>query len=338
MLGEIAGHRRGPRHDEEERRMHASRSVIRVEDLIKTFGHVRALDGLDLDVAQGEVHGFLGPNGAGKTTTIRIVLGLMRAGGGRVELFGGDPWAEAAELHARLAYVPGDVALWSGLTGGQCLDVLGATHGGLPERRRAALIERFELDPSKRIRDYSKGNRQKVALIAALAADVDLLILDEPTSGLDPLMEQAFQDVVRERRADGCTVLLSSHILAEVEALADRVSIIRSGRTVTTGTLADLRRHTRTHIHAVTVDPPAGLRDAPGVADHRSTDVDGHVESRLTVDAAHLDAVIGMLHAARVDTLTVTPPSLDALFLRTYDASPSAADATDPAAEPGAPR
>ena len=306
--------------------MSASQPVIRTQGLTKTFGSVRALDGLDLEVAPGEVHGFLGPNGAGKSTTIRIVLGLMRASGGHVELFGGDPWRQAATLHERLAYVAGDVALWSGLTGGQCLDILGQTHGGLNEARRAALIERFDLDPTKRVRDYSKGNRQKVALVAALAADVDLLVLDEPTSGLDPLMERAFQEVLRERRQAGCTVLLSSHILGEVEALADRVSIIRRGRTVTTGTLADLRRHTRTHVHAVTLDAPAGLADAPGVADHVSERLDGHVDSRFTIDAEHLDPVVGLLHAARIHTLTVTPPSLDALFLRTYDGDASALD------------
>jgi ABC-2 type transport system ATP-binding protein len=300
--------------------MTTTQAVIRTQGLTKTFGSVRALDGLDLEVAPGEVHGFLGPNGAGKSTTIRVVLGLVRASGGQVELFGGDPWREAARLHERLAYVAGDVALWPGLTGGQCLDVLGATQGGLDKTRRAALIERFDLDPTKRVRDYSKGNRQKVALIAALAAQADLLLLDEPTSGLDPLMEQAFQEVVRERRDEGCTVLLSSHILGEVEALADRVSIVRRGRTVTTGTLAELRRHTRTDVHAVTVNAPAGLVDAPGVEGYSSQRVDGHIDSRFTIDADHLDAVVGRLHAARIHTLTVTPPSLDDLFLRTYDA------------------
>jgi ABC-2 type transport system ATP-binding protein len=292
--------------------------VIRAEGLIKTFGPVRALDGLDLEVAAGEVHGFLGPNGAGKSTTIRIVLGLIRAGGGHVELFGGDPWRHAATLHERLAYVAGDVSLWPGLTGGQCLDVLGATQGGLDQARRSSLIERFDLDPTKRVRDYSKGNRQKVALIAALAARADLLVLDEPTSGLDPLMEQTFQEVVRERREQGCTVLLSSHILGEVEALADRVSIVRRGRTVTTGTLTELRRHTRTTVHAVTLGAPVGLADAPGVADHACQRLDGHVDSRFTIDAEHLDAAVGRLHAAGIHTLTATPPSLDALFLRTY--------------------
>ncbi|MEV6850356.1 ABC transporter ATP-binding protein [Actinoplanes sp. NPDC051411] len=292
--------------------------VIQIQGLVKTFGKVRALDGLDLTVGPGEVHGFLGPNGAGKSTTIRILLGLIRATGGRVGLFGADPWRAAAELHRRLAYVAGDVALWPGLTGRQCLDVLGATHGGVDEKRREHLIERFDLDPAKRIRDYSKGNRQKIALVAALAAEADLLVLDEPSSGLDPLMEQVFQQCVRERKEDGVTVLLSSHILSEVESLADRVSIIRRGRTVTTGSLADLRRHTQTSVHAVTAAEPEGLDGADGVAGYLSERLDGHVDIRFTIDAEHLDAGIGRLHAARIQTLTVTPPSLDALFLRTY--------------------
>ena len=285
---------------------------------MKTFGSVRALDGLDLDVRSGEVHGFLGPNGAGKSTTIRVVLGLLKATSGHVELFGGDPWHDAARLHARLADVAGDVSLWPGLTGGECLDVLGAVHGRVQVGRRDELIDRFDLDPTKRIRDYSKGNRQKVALIAALAADVDLLVLDEPTSGLDPLMEQCFQVCVRERRQQGCAVLLSSHLLDEVEALADRVSIIRRGRTVTTGSLADLRRHTRTTVHAVTVDDPADLVTAPGVADHTVERLDGCVDSRFSIDAEHLDEIVGRLHASHIHTLTVTPPSLDTLFLRSY--------------------
>jgi len=293
--------------------------VIRTHGLTKVFGTVRALDGLDLTVRPGEVHGFLGPNGAGKSTTIRILLGLMKATGGHATLFGGDPWRHAPSLHRRLAYVAGDVALWPALTGGQCLDVLAATQGGFVGRRRADLLERFELDPSKRVRDYSKGNRQKVALVAALAADAELLVLDEPTSGLDPLMEQAFQQCLHDRRREGVTVLLSSHIMSEVEALADRVSIIRRGRTVASGTLADLRRHTRTTVHAVTLAEPDGLAEAPGVADHRSERLDGYTDSRFTVDPDHLDPVIGTLHAAGLHTLTATPPSLDALFLRSYE-------------------
>ncbi|MFR9779896.1 ATP-binding cassette domain-containing protein [Micromonospora sp. MS34] len=307
--------------------------VIHIQNLTKAFGKVHALDGLDLAVQTGEVHGFLGPNGAGKSTAIRILLGLMRATRGHVELFGADPWRAAATLHGRLAYVAGDVALWPALTGGQCLDVIGATHGGVDEKRRDRLIERFELDPTKRIRDYSKGNRQKVALVAALAAEVDLLILDEPTSGLDPLMEQVFQQCVRERRNDGVTVLLSSHILSEVEALADRVSIIRRGRTVATGSLADLRRHTRTTVHAVTVEEPENLARADGVADYACERLDGQVDTRFTIDADHLDAMIGKLHAARIRTLTVTPPSLDALFLRTYGDAPDAQETSETLAE-----
>ena len=306
--------------------------VIRTEGLTKVFGKVRALDGLDLTVRPGEVHGFLGPNGSGKSTTIRVLLGLMKATSGRAELFGGDPWHDAPRLHRRLAYVAGDVALWPGLTGGQCLDVLGVTQGGVDERRRAELLERFDLDPTKHVRDYSKGNRQKVALIAALAAEADLLVLDEPTSGLDPLMEQAFQQCIRDRREVGVTVLLSSHIMGEVEALADRVSIIRRGRTVTSGTLAELRRHTRTAVHAVTVAEPRGLAGADGVADHQSQRLDGLIDSRFTVDPEHLDALIGQLHAAGIHTLTVRPPSLDALFLRDYgqtlDRGDAAADGT----------
>ncbi|BCJ34091.1 ABC transporter ATP-binding protein [Actinocatenispora thailandica] len=307
-------------------------AVIEIRDLTKSFGKVRALDGLDLTVRPGEVHGFLGPNGAGKSTTIRILLGLSRATSGQVELFGADPWRHAARLHERLAYVAGDVALWPGLTGGQCIDVIGATHGRVDQQRRRQLIERFDLDPTKRIRDYSKGNRQKVALVAAFAAAADLLVLDEPTSGLDPLMEQAFQQCVRERRDDGVTVLLSSHLLAEVEALADRVSIIRHGRTVTTGSLAELRRHTRTAVHAVTAREPDGLARAAGVADWACEPLDGKLDIRFTIDAEHLDAVIGGLHAARIHTLTVTPPSLDALFLHSYGEALDARESGDAAA------
>ena len=203
--------------------------VIDIQGLHKAFGSTQALDGLDLTVTTGEVHGFLGPNGAGKSTTIRVLLGLLRADAGTVRLFGGDPWRDAAELHRRLAYVPGDVNLWPTLTGGEVIDLLGRLRGGIDERRRADLIERFELDPTKKGRAYSKGNRQKVALVAALASDVELLVLDEPTSGLDPLMEAVFTECIDDFKDEGRSVLLSSHILAEVERLCDRVSIIRSG-------------------------------------------------------------------------------------------------------------
>ena len=291
--------------------------VIHAHDLHKAYGSTHALDGLDLSVAAGEVHGFLGPNGAGKSTTIRVLLGLTRADSGDVTVLGGDPWHDAVELHRRLAYVPAGVTLWPGLTGGQCIDVLGRAHGGIDETRRAELIDRFDLDPSKRARDYSKGNRQKVSLVAALAADVDLLLLDEPTSGLDPLMEEVFQQCVRERRDQGVTVLLSSHILAEVEALADRVSIIRAGRTVTTGSLADLREHTSTQVHAIT-DRHLSLSDIPGVTDVVSGLADGRPEIRCHADASAIPAVVRRLHEGGVRSLTMTPPSLDDLFLQQY--------------------
>jgi ABC-2 type transport system ATP-binding protein len=288
--------------------------VIDVRGLVKDFGSTRALDGLDLAVSRGEVHGFLGPNGAGKSTTIRVLLGLLRKDGGEARLFGGDPWADAAELHRRLAYVPGDVNLWPNLTGGEVIDLLGRLRGGVDERRRARLLEQFELDPTKKARSYSKGNRQKVALVAALASDVELLLLDEPTSGLDPLMESVFRDCVAEFRDEGHSVLLSSHILAEVEHLCERVSIIRAGRCVESGTLAELRHLTRTSITADLVSVPAGLPDLPGVHD---VDIDVH-RVHLEVDTTRLDAVLDALQAGGVRSLLSQPPTLEDLFLRHY--------------------
>jgi len=285
-----------------------------INGLRKTFGSFAALDGLDLEVAQGEVHGFLGPNGSGKSTTIRVLLGLLRADGGRVELLGGDPWSDAATLHRRLAYVPGDVSLWPSLTGGEVIDLLGRLRGGLDERRRAELIERFELDPSKRCSTYSKGNRQKVALVAALASDVELLLLDEPTSGLDPLMEEVFTECIDRFRGDGHAVLLSSHILAEVERLCDRVSIIRSGRTAESGTLAELRHLTRTAVAAELEEVPDDVSTLPGVHDLL---VEGK-RVRFDVDTDHLGEAIARLSAAGIVSLTSTPPTLEELFLRHY--------------------
>jgi ABC-2 type transport system ATP-binding protein len=292
--------------------------VIRLEGLTKRFGRFNALDGLDLEVSPGEVHGFLGPNGAGKSTTLRILLGLLRASGGRAELFGRDPWHDALGLHHRLAYVPGDVPLWPGLTGGQCIDILSYAQGSGSAPHRDELIERFDLDPSKRTREYSKGNRQKVALIAAMSAEVDLLVLDEPTAGLDPLMEQIFQDVVRERRDAGCTVLLSSHILGEVEALADRVTIIRSGRTVKTGSLAELRRDTRVAVHALTQEEPSFAQRTATMSGLETHRTGSYVATDFKVDPIELDAAIGELHRVGIRTLTVSPPSLDELFLQSY--------------------
>ena len=300
--------------------------MIDVEGLVKAFGPNRALDGLDLSVGEGEVHGFLGPNGAGKSTTIRVLLGLLRKDAGRVRLLGGDPWRDAAALHARLAYVPGDVNLWPNLTGGEVIDLLGRLRGGLDERRRSDLLERFELDPTKRGRSYSKGNRQKVALVAALASHVELLVLDEPTSGLDPLMESVFRDCVDEFRTEGHSVLLSSHILAEVERLCDRVSIIRAGRCVESGTLAELRHLTRTSITADLVRVPGGLGALPGVHD---VGVDGQ-RVHLEVDTTQLDAVLDALQTGGVRSLVSQPPTLEDLFLRHYGDRLHEADA-DPA-------
>src|SRR5580700_865858 len=298
-------------------------NAIEVRALRKSFGQTRALDGLDLTVRDGEVHAFLGPNGAGKTTTIRILLGLLRRDGGEVSLLGGDPWRDATTLHSRLAYVPGDVTLWPGLTGGEIIDLLARLRGGKHDpKHRQELIERFDLDPSKKARAYSKGNRQKVALIAALASDAELLILDEPTSGLDPLMEANFRDCVNAERRGGRTVLLSSHILAEAEALSDRVTIIRDGRTVETGTLAEMRHLTRDLVDAETAGP-VRLDALPGVHDL----VTDGLRVRCQVDHGALDEVLGRLHQAGVRTLTCRPPTLEELFLRHYSAERTVAGA-----------
>jgi ABC-2 type transport system ATP-binding protein len=295
--------------------------AISVTSLVKSFGSVRALDGLDLEVRSGEVHGFLGPNGSGKTTTIRVLLGLLRQDAGQAKLLGGDPWRDATNLHRRLAYVPGDVNLWPNLTGGEVIDLLGRLRGGIDDARKESLLQRFELDPTKKGQSYSKGNRQKVALVAALASDVELLILDEPTGGLDPLMEAEFRECINEIRPTGVTVLLSSHILAEVEALCDRVSIIRAGRTVETGTLAEMRHLTRTTVSAELATEPSGIDTLAGVhalrvADHK---VDFEVDSDRLGEA--------LLHLSRlgVRSLVSHPPTLEELFMRHYrDDGPSA--------------
>jgi ABC-2 type transport system ATP-binding protein len=294
--------------------MTTSSEAISITALRKSFGSAKALDGLDLSVAGGEVHGFLGPNGSGKTTTIRVLLGLLRPDSGQVRMLGGDPWRDAVALHRRLAYVPGDVTLWPSLTGGEVIDLLGRMRGGLDRRRRDELLERFDLDPRKKARTYSKGNRQKVALIAGLASDAELLLLDEPTSGLDPLMESVFQQCIREVKQQGRTVLLSSHILAEIEALCDRVSIIRLGRTVESGTLTELRHLTRTSIAVETTQPLTGLDALPGVHD---VVVEDH-HARFDVDSAQLDTVVRRLAPLGVRSLTSTPPTLEELFLRHY--------------------
>ena len=294
------------------------RPAIQATGLVKRFGSVTALDGLDLEVGHQEVHGFLGPNGAGKSTTIRAVLGQLRLDSGSVRVFGMDAWSQAVTVHRQLAYVPGDVALWPSLTGGECIDLLGALQGQQDRRRRDELVGRFDLDPTKRTRTYSKGNRQKVALIAALATDAELLILDEPTSGLDPLMESQFQACIREATAQGRTVLLSSHILGEVEALCDRVSIVRRGRVVRTGTLAELREQTLTSISFLTREPVGAALAMPGVTvvSEKAAPEGFRTEARAT--AAALVEAVAAVTRLNPSTLTVQPPSLDEVFLGLY--------------------
>ncbi|MFS8102589.1 ABC transporter ATP-binding protein [Lentzea alba] len=290
-------------------------AAIALSGLRKSFGRTTALDGLDLTVRAGEVHGLLGPNGAGKTTTLRILLGLLRADGGTATVLGGDPWRDIATLHRRLAYVPGDVTLWPNLTGGEVIDLLGRLRGGINTTRRTKLIERFEFDPTKKGRAYSSGNRQKVALIAALASDVELLLLDEPTAGLDPLMQAVFEDCVAEIRAEGRTVLLSSHVLAEVEKVCDRVSIIRHGKLVESGSLTELRHLTRTSVEADLVSPPDGVVRLPGV--HEAHVSGTHL--RCQVDTDQLDPVLQALTGFGVRGLMCRPPTLEELFLRHYE-------------------
>lgn len=300
--------------------MQEADGTIEVRGMVKEFGSFRALDGLDLVVQKGEVHGFLGPNGAGKSTTIRVLLGLLRKSAGEVRVLGGDPWSDAVALHKRLAYIPGEVNLWPNLTGGEAIDVLTKLRGnGMDKQRRAELLDRFELDPAKKIRTYSKGNRQKVAIIAALVSNVELYLMDEPTSGLDPLLEMKFQQTVKELKDEGKTVLLSSHILAEVEALCDRVSIIREGKIVESGTLTELRHLTRTSVTVVAKRQIEGLDRLDGVYD---VETDGE---RVTfeVDAPSLNTVLQ--HVARYDVqeFISQPPTLEELFMRHYGDEPT---------------
>jgi ABC-2 type transport system ATP-binding protein len=295
--------------------------VIRAAGLRKSFGSFCALDGLDLDVAGGEVHGFLGPNGAGKSTTIRLLLGLYRPSGGEVWLFGQSPWKRPAELHRRLAYVPGEVNLWQSLTGGEAIDLLIQLRGATPATsERERLVDAFEFDPTKPIRAYSKGNRQKVALIAAFALPADLYILDEPTSGLDPLMAQRFQEEVRRVASEGASVLLSSHILAEVEQVADRITIIRKGRRVETGTLAELRHLTRTEYTIPSRLPPDVLARLATTA-HDVVEADGR--TTFAVEPKQTPGVLALLAEAGASGLTAAPPSLEDLFMRHYGDHPA---------------
>ena len=294
----------------------ATQPAVEIQGLVKTFGHTLALDGLDMTVARGDIAGFLGPNGAGKSTTIRVLLGLLRANSGTVRLLGSDPWRDAVSLHRRIAYVPGDVTLWPNLTGLQAIDFLARLRGkdAVDTRRRDQLIERFELDPHKKARTYSKGNRQKVAIVAAFCTNAELYILDEPTSGLDPLMEKAFQTCVSEVADHGAAVLLSSHILAEVEQLCKTVTIIRAGRAVRSGSLDQLRHLMRTTVKVRTHSDGRKLQSTPFVHDFAVDD--GHYV--FSVDRNELDRAMALLTELGIIDLTVTPASLEDMFLREY--------------------
>ena len=305
--------------------MSSNEMAVEVEGLTKSFGNVHALRGLDLSVPAGHVTGFLGPNGSGKTTTIRILLGLLRADGGRATVLGGDPWTDAVQLHRSIAYVPGDVTLWPNLTGGEAIDILCRLSGPFDPKRKQLMLDRFELDPTKKARTYSKGNRQKVALVAALASDAQLLLLDEPTSGLDPIMEAAFTESIAEVKRQGRSVLLSSHIFAEVEKLADTVTIIRNGVTVETGSIAQLREKLRTQVTAVLTGGAAALVGVPGI--HDLQQVDG--QTRFTVDEAALPAVLAAVAQLQPRSLVANPPSLEELFLRHYGEELAAVNGVD---------
>ncbi|ALX49309.1 ABC transporter ATP-binding protein [Lentibacillus amyloliquefaciens] len=291
-------------------------ALLKTENLTKKFGNFKAVDNINIEVQKGEVYGFIGPNGAGKSTTIRVLLGMLKATSGEASIFGKDVWKDAVDIHKHIAYVPGDVNLWPNLTGGEVIDLFMKLRGGaVNKKRREELIERFKFDPSKKCRTYSKGNRQKVSLIAAFASDADLYILDEPTSGLDPLMERTFQECVEEARHEGKSILLSSHILSEVERLCDRIGIIREGQIIESGSLDELRHLTRTHITVETKQQVSGLEDMEGVHD---VDINDETIS-LQVNTEELDDVIRHISQFGVVKLESAPPTLEDLFMRHYE-------------------
>ncbi|EOR23974.1 ABC transporter ATP-binding protein [Niallia nealsonii AAU1] len=289
-------------------------TILKATNLTKKFGSFTALDGVNMEIKEGEVYGFIGPNGAGKSTTIRILLGMLRASQGEAKIFGKDVWSDAVAIHKRISYVPGDVNLWPNLTGGEVIDLFMKMNGHVNSRKREELIKKFDFDPTKKSRTYSKGNRQKVALIAAFASDADLYILDEPTSGLDPLMEQIFQECVSDAKRAGKSVLLSSHILSEVEKLCDRVGIIRQGKIIETGTLNELRHLTRTNLTIKTKEPIVSLNELKGI---HNIEEKGS-ELSFQVDTEEMDAVIRYISGFGLLKLESAPPTLEDLFMRHY--------------------
>src|SRR5690625_614424 len=290
-------------------------TILKTTNLSKKFGSFTALDNVNLEVKRGEVYGFIGPNGAGKSTTIRVLLGILKATSGKATIFGQDVWKDAVDIHKRIAYVPGDVNLWPNLTGGEVIDLFVKLRGSNQQSKREELIKKFDLDPTKKCRTYSKGNRQKVALIAAFSSEADLYILDEPTSGLDPLMERIFQDCVYEAKEAGKSVLLSSHILSEVERLCDKVSIIRQGKIIETGTLAELQHLTRTILHVETKEPMTTLHEVKGVHDIEKEDQ----TITFHVDTEELDHVMKYVSGFGIVKLESAPPTLEDLFMRHYE-------------------
>lgn len=289
--------------------------IIEIRGLQKNFGKFQALSDVNLEVGSGEVVGFIGPNGAGKSTTLRILLGILKSSGGSASIFGKDVWRDSLEIHKRISYVPGDVALWGGFTGGEIIDLFVKLHGKGNPQRQKQLIERFELDPKKKAKTYSKGNRQKVGLIAALSVDSELYVLDEPTSGLDPLMEAVFQEEVYRLKNEGKAILLSSHILSEVERLADKVAIIRQGKVVETGTLEELRHLTRSAITMVTEGNVESMAGVEGVYDF----VVNNGKATFSVETDQINAILQKAVTLNVKKFEVVPPTLEDLFMRHYE-------------------
>lgn len=295
--------------------MLAKQPIVKIQQLSKSFGQSKALKEVTFEIYPGEVVGFIGPNGAGKSTTIRIMLGLLKKTAGEIQLFGLDPFKDSLSIHQRISYVPGDLALWENLSGGETIDLLMELHGKANQVKKQQLIERFQLDVTKKIKNYSKGNRQKVGLIAALAVESDLYILDEPTSGLDPLMEVIFQEEVAQLKQLGKAILLSSHILSEVERLADRVVIIQSGTIVESGTLASLRHLSQSTVHVQTKESLAGLKEWPFI---QQLTMHNNHQATFAIASERLNELLAKLSEFQLIHFEVLPATLEEVFMQHY--------------------